>query len=92
MEMGRAGSAFLKMARRSRVRHRPCGSRGRHNKTQEEIALQRDCVPNKISPEGRRKTINGQSSGWRKAGLDIVLRDRGEVCGETKISSCGHSR
>ena len=25
MEMGRAGSAFLKMARRSRVRHKPCG-------------------------------------------------------------------
>lgn len=25
MEMGSAGSAFLKMARRSRVRHKPCG-------------------------------------------------------------------
>lgn len=30
MEMGRAGSAFLKMARRSRVRHRPCGGRDKH--------------------------------------------------------------
>lgn len=28
MEMGRAGNAFLKMASRSNVRHRPCGDRG----------------------------------------------------------------
>jgi hypothetical protein len=33
MEMGRAGNAFLKMARSSNVRHRPCGGDGKGKHT-----------------------------------------------------------
>lgn len=35
MEIGRAGRAFLKMARRRRVRHRPCRDRDRIKKQEQ---------------------------------------------------------
>lgn len=54
MEMGRAGSAFLKMARRSRVRHRPCGGRDKHKG---KSTLKEVCTKHFSSGGGKKRRL-----------------------------------
>lgn len=84
MEMGRAGSAFLKMARRSRVRHRPCGGRDKHKGNS---TLKKKSVYQTFQLwRGKKTQAVIKSSGSHKVGFDAALRDRDEGCGDSSLT------
>lgn len=66
MEMGRAGRAFLKMARRRRVRHKPCRCEHRQNKN-----IFSDDIPEKLIYENQASvaeaTAFNSQWGWLRS-------------------------